>query len=77
MRGLAGELLYASIFLGIGMALGLALSRSIVFAEAKAAPIVAPVRACPPRQDPDKVCAAWLFQSDLAAAKRRMCGRPN
>jgi hypothetical protein len=59
--------------LGIGMIVGKVWALAEVEAARKraAAPSVV---ACVPRQDQDRACVAWLFETDLGKARDRICG---
>ena len=63
------------LLFGFGILVGLVLSVLLraIPTEPPKAPAAPPVQVCPPRQDTDAVCAAWLFRGDLEHARKRIC----
>jgi hypothetical protein len=67
----AAEVVYALMLVLAGVGMSLLCTKAMV----PDMPPASPVQVCAPRQSTDNACAAWLFRSDLATAKKRMCGR--
>lgn len=71
---------FSDLTYAFGLIMGFVLGflGGIQFQQGKPLPFVEPtpveIRYVTPRLD--QVCPSWLFETNLRAAKQRMCGRP-